>query len=177
MKFKVLILTLSLLLGFGQAFGSSPSRQFGSSMYFTELGHLRHKAELGDANAQFLLGNLYLQPPQGLRIRKNLNKAVDYYEKAALRAHVGAQYNLGVLYFRGTGVEQSQVMAFVWFSIAADNKSPASKNVKRNALLNINQIKPQLTEQEQKQAQEWIKQVTQLIEKKDFRKSRLPKIH
>ncbi len=175
MAFKSVSLILLLVCSVVYA-GSSSYRQGGTSIYFTQLGHLKHQAELGDPNAQFLLGNLYLAPPEDTSIQQNLNKAVDYYFQAAIRNHAGAQYNLGVLYYRGSGVPESKMMASVWFSIAANNASLAAKNVKRNAKTSLQDLQPLLTEDDKSKAIEWIKSFNSIIEKKNYRLAKLPEL-
>ncbi|PWK52983.1 tetratricopeptide repeat protein [Pleionea mediterranea] len=154
--------------------GTSNHRQGGTSIYFTQLGHLKHQAELGDPNAQFLLGNLYLSPPQDTSIRKNLPKAVEYYFQAAIRNHAGAQYNLGVMYYRGSGVAENKMMASVWFSLAANNTSPAAKNVKRNAQKSLKDLTDLLSADDRALSDAWILQVREWIEKKNYRMAKLP---
>jgi TPR repeat protein len=166
-----------LILVFSTAFaGSSSHRPGGTSIYFTQLGHLKHQAELGDPNAQFLLGNLYLAPPEGSSIQQNLDKAVDYYFQAAIRNHAGAQYNLGVLYYRGSGVPESKMMASVWFTLAANNTGLGAKNVKRNAQKSLDDLKAVMADEEKVQAVEWIKTFSTIIESKNYRLARLPKL-
>lgn len=38
-----------------------------------------------------------------------------------MQGYVSAQYSLGVQYFRGTGVPQDSVLAYVWVDVAAAN--------------------------------------------------------
>jgi TPR repeat protein len=175
MAIRIVGVLLMLVISTAYA-GSSSYRQGGTSIYFTQLGHLKHQAELGDPNAQFLLGNLYLAPPEGSAIQQNLNKAVDYYFQAAIRNHAGAQYNLGVLYYRGSGVPESKMMASVWFTLAANNAGLAAKNVKRNAQKSLDDLKTLLSEDEKAQAVEWIKTFHSIIESKNYRLAKLPEL-
>ncbi|NVJ60769.1 MAG: sel1 repeat family protein [Gammaproteobacteria bacterium] len=175
MAFKYGILILILLCSFSSA-GSSSYRQGGTSIYFTQLGHLKHQAELGDPNAQFMLGNLYLSPPKDTSIRQNLEKAVDYYFQAAIRNHAGAQYNLGVMYYRGSGVSESKMMASVWFKLAADNKSPVAKSVKRNAETSLQDLQEKLSTEEKVEANQWIATFNDWISSKNYRTAKLPSL-
>jgi localization factor PodJL len=44
---------------------------------------------------------------------------VQWFRKAADRGVADSQYNLGILYARGIGVEQNLAESFKWFSLAA----------------------------------------------------------
>ncbi|NVJ50234.1 MAG: sel1 repeat family protein [Gammaproteobacteria bacterium] len=172
-----LIGILCLIVG-SFAFASSNSyRQGGTSIYFTQLGHLKHQAELGDPNAQFLLGNLYLSPPSDTSVRQNLPKAAEYYFQAAVRDHAGAQYNLGVMYFRGTGVAESKMMASVWFTLAANNQSPVAKNVKKNAQTSLIDLNATLSSDEKQQAKQWLDTISKWIREQNYRLARLPELN
>lgn len=175
MAVRILILVV-LLIGNLVYAGSTNYRQGGTSIYFTQLGRLKHQAELGDPNAQFLLGNLYLAPPKDTSIRQNLVKAVEYYFQAAIRNHAGAQYNLGVLYYQGSGVDESKMMASVWFKLAANNQSPVAKNVKKNAKSSLDDLASVLDEQDKQRAEEWLSKVKQWIESKNYRLAKLPQL-
>jgi hypothetical protein len=50
---------------------------------------------------------------------ENKYQAIHWYLKAAELGHVGAQYNLGLLYESGTGVKQDDHEAISWFLKAA----------------------------------------------------------
>src|SRR4029077_7744575 len=45
--------------------------------------------------------------------------AAQWFRKAADRGIADSQYNLGILYARGIGVEQNLAESFKWFSLAA----------------------------------------------------------
>ncbi|MEE4245319.1 MAG: tetratricopeptide repeat protein [Kangiellaceae bacterium] len=161
-----------------QLFASSSSyRQgIGTSMYFTQLGELKHRAELGDPNAQFLLGNLYFTPPEGTSIKPNLGKAADYYFQAAIRDHVGAQYNLGVLYFQGKGVPENWVLASAWFDLAAKNQSKLAKSIRKKAENSLAQLTANFNKEQLQEAKTWTEKYHQVIVKKLYRTAKLPKL-
>ena len=62
---------------------------------------LRKVAELGDAEAQWSLGNLYLD---GQGVPQDYTQAAFWWSKAAEQGHAQAQYNLGLSYGFGRGV-------------------------------------------------------------------------
>lgn len=63
---------------------------------------------------------------KGEEAYKNGNYEVAFQEftKAADAGDINAQYNLGVMYEHGHGVEQDEVKAAEWYLLAADNGHP-----------------------------------------------------
>ena len=74
------------------------------------------KAEKGDAQAQYILGNCY---GNGLGVAKDKVEAVKWYRKAADQGLANAQFWLGVYYADGNGVAKDQVQAVSWWRKAA----------------------------------------------------------
>ncbi|MCC3859811.1 tetratricopeptide repeat protein [Pseudemcibacter aquimaris] len=54
----------------------------------------------------------------------NYEVALVEFTKAAEAGDADAQYNLGVMYEHGHGVEQDEVQAAEWYIMAADNGHP-----------------------------------------------------
>jgi hypothetical protein len=95
----------------------------------------RKAAEQGNADAQSNLGYLYAS---GLGVPQDYTQAAawycksaeqdDYaqaalrYRKAAEQGDAWAQYNLGVLYYKGRGVPQDFAKAYFWSDLAAAGK-------------------------------------------------------
>lgn len=50
--------------------------------------------------------------------------ALSEFKKAAEAGDMNAQYNLGVMYEHGHGVDQSDLKAEEWYQMAADNGHP-----------------------------------------------------
>lgn len=73
-------------------------------------------AEQGDAQAQFVLGNLYRD---GQGVEKNLEETVRWWTKAAELGNVDAQFALGNIFSGGFGIPRDYVQSFMWFDIAA----------------------------------------------------------
>ena len=73
----------------------------------------------GNANAQFMIGELYMELEGD---RKNPNKAEYWYKKAAENGHLDAQTTLGMMYFNGEGIEKDLVLASKWLLKATENK-------------------------------------------------------
>lgn len=72
-------------------------------------------AQQGDAEAQFSLGNMFVE---GQGIPRDEQQAASWFRKAAEQGFVAAQVNLGVMYTQGQGVELNLVEAHKWFNIA-----------------------------------------------------------
>lgn len=89
------------------------------------LAQLQQEAEAGNAESQFRLGWIYMRGEgyTGVSfirdVPKNPAKAGQWYQKAADQGHVDAQYNLGMLYKLGLGVQEDPKQAFAWLQKAA----------------------------------------------------------
>lgn len=82
-----------------------------------DIHDARRLASMGDLNAQYNLGIMYVS-------REQHKYAFRWFHKAALRGHAGAEYNLGVLYYNGTGVERDYENAAHWFRRSAESGHP-----------------------------------------------------
>ena len=82
---------------------------------------VRTEAEQGDALAQVLMGDMYLD---GDGVSQDDVEAVRWYRLAAEQGYVNAQVKLGVMYETGRGVTQDDVQAHMWFNLAASHESP-----------------------------------------------------
>lgn len=143
--------------------------KFPNLAYWCYLG----AADKGDAESQFEVAyrNESGETPHG----KNLAKAVEYYTKAANQGHRGAQHNLGVFYYQGTGVKSDMEKARRYFSAAAQQgKSDSMRNlgvmyengqgVARNLLLASKWYRDAV-EAGNKEAEKDQKRVMELIQK------------
>ncbi len=74
---------------------------------------LRSKQELR-SEAAFKRGNRHL-------IAKDAIKAISCYQLAANAGHVGAQYNLGLMYLKGKGVPRDPLIGLEWIAKVADS--------------------------------------------------------
>ncbi|EAC0471190.1 sel1 repeat family protein [Salmonella enterica subsp. enterica serovar Lika] len=81
------------------------------------LQWFRKAAELGQADAQNILGYFYLNGKRG--IKRDLQKGVQWYELAAAQGNVDALVNLGEIYYSGTQVPLDYARAFEFFERAA----------------------------------------------------------
>ena len=68
----------------------------------------------GNARADFELGMKYYT-------QSNFEKAFQEFQQAAKFGDMSAQFNLGVMYFRGEFVSQDSVNAYAWLALAAQD--------------------------------------------------------
>ena len=78
--------------------------------------YLKKATLSGDAEAAFLLGELYSDEQNPFF---NLNQAYGYYLIAALGGHMKGQYQLANMYLNGRGVPQDYRNAFTWLNRSA----------------------------------------------------------
>ncbi|CAI2166987.1 12306_t:CDS:2 [Funneliformis geosporum] len=76
-------------------------------------------AEQGFDNAQVFLGCLY---DNGEGIKKDLNKSIYWYNKAAENKNEIAQYNLGQCYRLGIGIEKNETKAFEYYKLSVEKE-------------------------------------------------------
>ena len=107
-----LLLTMFLLLSSHSAYACYDSGQSDKANFDNCLDD----AQRGDANAQFYLGNMYLE---GLGVTQIHKLAVKWYRKAAEQGFAQAQYNLGVMYVAGQGVLPDIPTGVKWIHLAA----------------------------------------------------------
>lgn len=89
------IFTLLFLLWVG--WGSWAQAEENPNQYSAAL---QEKAESGDADAQFQLGDCYFF---GLGVKKDMVEGVSWYRKAAEAGQMKAQFNLGGVFMREWG--------------------------------------------------------------------------
>jgi len=83
------------------------------------LAQIRMHAESGDANAQYDLAWMYDTGGDDQILAKDVRKAAEWYEKAAVQGHAKAQTGLGLLYVSGQGIPQDYVKGVDWLQKAA----------------------------------------------------------
>lgn len=86
----------------------------------TKIEELREKAERGDAQAQYDLGQAY---DLARGVERNYREAAQWYLKSANQGHRGAQFSLGYFYEYGQGVHIDLEEAVMWYQ-----KSAAQRN-------------------------------------------------
>ena len=75
------------------------------------------KANAGNAEAQYQLGNAY---NYGDKVRRDYAQALIWYRRGAEQGNADSQFQLGGLYHFGHGVPQDDVQGFSWIMKAAE---------------------------------------------------------
>ena len=81
-----------------------------------EFDALRHKAEAGDAKAQFDLAEAY---SEGNGVAKDSAKGMEWLRRSALQGYAGAQVVLGYMSQKGINTEKDPSEAAKWYRKAA----------------------------------------------------------
>jgi TPR repeat protein len=76
------------------------------------------KAEVGDAQSQYALGDVFYDGSLG--VAKDQAEAVKWYRNAAEKNHAQAQFKLAVCYINGLGVARGVAEAVKWYRKAAE---------------------------------------------------------
>lgn len=91
------------------------------SHYAAEYQDLHKRAESGDVEAQFLLGEML---EEGVGVPPSYQQAMIWYRRAADRGHVEATVRVGEMFLNGLGVPRSRREAYDWFLQAANKGHP-----------------------------------------------------
>jgi uncharacterized protein len=79
--------------------------------YSDVLNDLISQAKNGNAEIQFQLARIY---DDGKLVPRDFDKAIYWYQKAALNKYEEAQFTLGYFYCRGIGVKKNKEIANEW---------------------------------------------------------------
>jgi TPR repeat protein len=90
---------------------------YGRGDYATAMAYWRPLADQGNVLAQLILGQMYLKGGGG--VPQDYAQALVWYRKAADQGNAAAQGMLGRMYANGHGVPQDNVLAHLWFNLAA----------------------------------------------------------
>ena len=112
-----------LLFTVGSAVFQLPAQQSEADRKL--LADIRTKAEKGDAQSQYELGNAFYIGSLG--IAKDQVEATKWYRRAAEQDLPEAQHNLGVSYAGGQGVAKDEAEAVKWFRKAAEQNLPEAQ--------------------------------------------------
>ena len=89
------------------------------------------KAEKGDAQAQYDLGEAYYQ---GYNVEQDYEKALGWYKKSAEKGNLDSIFSIGYMYDNGEFVEENNPEAMKWYLKAA-NKGNASSQYNLGSML------------------------------------------
>jgi len=81
-----------------------------------DLEKLRARAEVGDSEAQFMLGKLYYY---GFGVEQNFEEATKLFGVAAIQGNASAQFLLGEAFEKGSGLKRDYTQAAKWYKQAA----------------------------------------------------------
>ena len=84
--------------------------------FMSVFHQLYSKALLGDAESQFEIGQMF---QYGLGVSQNDESAMIFYRNAAQQQHLGAEYNLGLLYLLHAKDKEDYQHALSWFTDSA----------------------------------------------------------
>ena len=84
------------------------------------LAELLEKANKGDATARYDVARRYAE---GQGVELDHKQAARWFRRAADQGHARAQFNLGELYEAGKGVPQSDLEAFILYSLAGQQEN------------------------------------------------------
>jgi enhanced entry protein EnhC len=84
--------------------------------YSTVFNQMYFKAILGDPQSQFEIGQMF---QYGIGIAQNDQAAIIFYQNAAEQQHLGAEYNLGVLYLEHAKDKTDYQTALNWLTDSA----------------------------------------------------------
>jgi len=104
---------------YGYIFGEllEPKKNFVGRVF----DDLKKKADDGDADAQYKLGNYFAQD-------EKMFEAVGWWQAAAEQNHASAQFNLGVAYLKGGVLPKDDKKAKQWFKKAAKQGNQKAKD-------------------------------------------------
>lgn len=101
-------------------------------------------ARSGNAEAEELIGVMFAL---GLGVERDYERAFDWYLRASMKGHAGAQSGIGWYYEVGRGLPApDMVRAYLWYALSAIGGDP-------DALDSLEQITPRLTAQERARAE------------------------
>jgi TPR repeat protein len=119
-----------------------------------EIDALRARAEAGDAEAQYLFGNMYAFGLGGFP--QDDAEAMRWHRLAADQGHAGAQYELGNMYATGRGVPLDYVEAHMWCNLAVARFAGNDRDrVVKNRDINATKMTAEQIAEAQRRAREW----------------------
>lgn len=91
---------------------------FFQKKFTISFAFVKAAAERGSVAGRALLSYYYLK---GYGVEQDLSKGVALLKELAAQNHAISEYNLGLCYERGTGVEKNQELSNYWYSRAAEH--------------------------------------------------------
>ncbi len=143
--------TCTYMLAFGLFWTSPAQADMETARDLMEAGEYAEAKALfevyarsGNAEAEELIGVMYAL---GLGVARDDERAFDWYLRASLKGHAGAQSGLGWYYEVGRGLPApDMVRAYLWYALSAIGGDP-------DALDSLELITPRLTDEERARAE------------------------
>lgn len=95
--------------------------------FLTALRIYRQLADQGDAEAQYMIGQMHTYPGTG--VEHDYSQAEIWFRKAAEKGYADAQVGLAFIYLNGRGATANLAEAIKWFERAAEQGEEASRSV------------------------------------------------
>jgi TPR repeat protein len=90
--------------------------------------HVLRKAEKGDMESQFSLGEYFIHYKDGNENKEDFDEAINWLQKAAEQGHSNSQFLLARCFFNGDGfISDDKEEAVQWFRKAADQDNRAAQ--------------------------------------------------
>lgn len=147
----VVLSCLSLITG-GCGDRKTAQEAFDAGDYITAYKLFKPRAEDGDVKAQNYLGVHYYL---GLGVKRDLRKALQWYEKAAIQGDPEAQFNYGLMFHNAHGTEQNITTAFKWYYASYRQGNPNAERY-MNSLADDNLLSPNQIDYAKLQAKQYI---------------------
>ena len=117
LNWYAVVITICCLAGCSDSSNTGKPKESPTLTAEQALEVMTRKAEAGDPQAQFELGNRY---DNGDGVTKNASKAMEWYRKAAEKGNGSAQYRLGVSYMHGNGIAADLALGMMWLQKASE---------------------------------------------------------
>ena len=107
--------------------------------YKAAMGELLLAARSGNAEAEELIGVMYAS---GLGVERDDVRAFDWYLRASMKGHAGAQSGIGWYYEVGRGLPaRDLVRAYAWYALSAIGGDP-------DAAISVEEVVKKMTPEE-----------------------------
>jgi TPR repeat protein len=148
MGYLRLVLAVLLMASFSSVYGGDC---FTGELDTTDISDCRAQAEKGNASAQSNLGVMYFKGRGG--VLQDYKEAAKWFRLAADNDDTEAKFYLGLAYVLGNGVPQDNVMAHMYWNLAA-------RDGHKEAIEGRGMVTEDMTQSEiekaQKLAKEWV---------------------
>ncbi len=119
-----LLMFVGIVLGAGQARAGLEEGKaaMAANDFKAAMAEFLPVAQAGNADAEELIGVLYAM---GLGVERDDRRAFDWYLRASLKSHPGAQSGIGWYYEVGRGLPAPDlVRAYAWYTLSAIGGDP-----------------------------------------------------